>query len=540
MADKPAPQQLDLFLDDPTKAVQTLTLDTPVGAAGEPPKPKILNPFYEASQLDQAGQKDKAKQIYLQLLDANFDNTVLCAALGMLYCTQQSSGIAKVLLDRALAGIAEGRLVADFKALGIIPKAGSDADLAAFVIGKRAEILNALGTCFKHENQTAKARELFEQSQSLVPPNADIQNNLATLYVNEGRPEKALQYLEEALRLEPAHAQARWNRALAWLELGDYAKGFPEYDAGFDAKVRSDRSYSNAPIPRWDGTPGKRLIVFGEQGIGDEIMFASMLPDLLRDCPDIVLECHRNLHVLFAASFPNLDIYPTREDPLITWPLNGDGSPRYQFDARVAMGSLGRYYRKTLDDFPGVPYLKPSGQSEAKWAARLNELGGKPKIGISWIGGHKRTRMEVRSLELAAWKPIFEAAGDRVDWISLQYTPAEHEIEAFKADTGITVHHWPEAVYTHTYDETAGLVSNLDLVISVCTSVIHLSGAIGVPCWVMTPSRPAWRYRLDLDYMPWYGRNNTLFRQAPGSTDWAPVVEEVAANLHEMLQAIAT
>lgn len=523
------PINIEMFLEDPQKSVVFAPPEAAV---------KLNNPFYEATQLEQDGKRDQAKAIYLELLNANFDNAVLCAALGMSYATTMRSGLAKLLLETALRGLDAGRLIDDFKALGIVPKCQHPNDIDKFLSGKRAEILNALGTCYKHENLVPQARDLFEQAQSIVPPNADIQNNLGTLYINEGCPEQALATLTKAIEIQPNHAQAHWNRSLAWLEMGDYVQGWPEYDFGFAAHVRNERSHTKTPVPNWDGTPGKRLVVYGEQGIGDEILFASMLPDLLRDCPNTIFECHRKLHTLFAASFPNIDIYPTREDPMITWPLKPDGTPRYDFEAKVALGSLGRYYRNHLEDFPGTPFLQPTAAAEKTWGERLHALGDKPKIGISWIGGHKRTRMEVRSIELARLRPLLELGRDKVDWISLQYTPAEDELAAFEKETGIHIHHWPENVYNANYDETAGLVAGLDLVISVATSVIHLCGALGVPCWVMTASRAAWREYYGGDHMTWYGNNNTMFRQAPGSTDWEPVIAEVTAALADMLGAI--
>lgn len=528
------PLAVQMFLDDPNKSV---IFDTPASNSNVTlSNPKISNPFYEATQLDQAGDKPRAKAIYNELLNANFDNCVLFAALGMLYCTISQSGIAKLLLDAALRGIDSGHLIPDFKALGVIPKCETPASTALFTVNKRAEVLNALGTCFKHENRVPEAREHFLAAQALVDTNADIQNNLGTLYINEGRPEKALEHLDLSISVQSDHAQAHWNRSLAWLEMGDYEKGFPEYDYGFPAKVRIERNYAKFQIPQWDGTPGKNLIIHGEQGIGDEIMFMSMFGEVCRDAKSVVLECHRGLHELFAASFPNVDIYPTREDQMLTWPLKADGTPRYNFDAKCSIGSLGQFYRRNISDFPGKPFLRPSGMRERLYAERLAALGPRPKIGISWIGGHKRTRVEVRSMELMKMLPILEIGRDKVDWISLQYTPSEHELAEFERETGIKIHHWPDCVYNQNYDHTAGLVSNLDLVISVCTSVIHLAGALGVPCWIMTPSRPAWRYRLDINTMPWY-QSNILFRQAPDSTDWTPVIAEVSAALIELLGA---
>lgn len=512
---------VEMFLDDADKRVV-------MGLPAATPK-KILNPFYEATELEKAGNRKEAERIYLELLNLDFDNPVVLAALGMNYAVAEKNGLAHVLLQKAYASM-DG-LMDGFKRVGIIPKGNNPDAMAEFLSIKRSELLNAIGTCYKHENKTVEARDYFQRAQDGVPLNPDIQNNLGTLYINEGKPEKAQEHLFKALEVQPDHAQAHWNLSLTYLEMGDYEKGWKEYDWGIPAKVRMDRNYTKVPLPVWDGTPGKRVVVYGEQGIGDEILFASMLPDLFRDCPETVFECHKKLHTLFANSFPNVPIYPTREDEVITWPVKPDGTPRYNFDAKISIGGLGRIYRSNLDSFPGTPFLTPTQRSKDYWQAKLAELPRKPNIGISWIGGHKRTRMEVRSIELENLLPILK---QDVNFISLQYTPAEQEVQQLKDKHGIQIHHWPEAVYNANYDETAGLVANLDLVITVCTSVVHLAGSMGVPTWVLTPSRPAWRYRLDLDSMPWYS-GVSLYRMQPDSTDWGPVITEVAGQLADLL-----
>ena len=507
-----------------------MTQRNALSSAFRQPQPKkIVNPFYEATELDKQGKRKEAERIYLELLNADFDNPVLLAALGMNYAVAEKNGLAHILLQKAYLGI--DKMLDGFKRLGITPKSDHPQGLEQFIAIKRSELLNAIGTCYKHENKVPEARFYFEQAQDGLPINPDIQNNLGTLYINEGKPGKAQEHLRKALSAQPDHAQAHWNLSLSYLELGDYERGWPAYKWGIAAKVRMDRNYTKEPLPVWDGTPGKRLVVYGEQGIGDEILFASVLPDLLRDCPNTVFECHKKLHRLFANSFPNIDIYPTREDEMLTWPCLPNGAMRYPFEAKLALGDLPGFYRKKVADFPGTPFLKPTPQAELYWNERLATLPRKPNIGISWIGGHKRTRVEVRSLELEKMLPILK---QDANFISLQYTPCEDEIARFTEKHGITIHHWPEACYSGDYDDTAGLVSNLDLVITVCTSAVHLAGALGVPTWVLTPSRPAWRYRLDLDYMPWYS-NTVLFRQKEGSVEWELVVEDVAEALADLM-----
>jgi tetratricopeptide (TPR) repeat protein len=499
-------------------------------------------PFYKANLLEQSGKHKEAEDIYQTMLSEDFDNNVVMAALGMNYAVQGKHGMAHVLLTRALSDFES--FEKNLGKVGIIQK-GTEAQRIHFLKTKRSEMMNAIGTCFKHENRCDKARYWFEKAQAVLPElNADIQNNLATLHINEGSPEKAMRILDKALEIDPNHPQAHWNRALARLETGDYAGGFDEYHWGKRAEVRMNRNYSNTDIPEWDGSPGKRLVIYGEQGIGDEIMFASLLPGLIHDCSLVVYDCHKKLHRLMASSFPMIDIYPTREDENISWPMmqGPDGKPvsKYNFDARIAMGDIPKFYRRHIDDFPGFPYIKPTAKAQAKWAAKLNDMfpDGKPIIAINWIGGHKKTRVEVRSMQLEQWLPILSLDAH---FVSLQYTECQNELKEFEAKHGIKIHHLGEAAHSEHYDDVGGVLANVELVVTCCSSIVHLAGAMGVPCWVLTPSRPAWRYGIGGgpagDRMPWYGDTVVLFRQDRGSVAWEPVITEVADSLKELIEA---
>lgn len=506
---------------------QSATLGLPAA-----PAKKLNNPFYEATELERAGKHKDAERIFITLLNADFDNPVLMAALGMNYAVAEKNGLAHVLLQTALSN--SQHLLEGFKRLGITPKADSQASIDHFFVIKRSEILNAIGTCYKHENKTDEAQKYFMLAQEGLPENPDILNNLATLSINEGNPDDAINLLDRAIALDPNHGQAHWNRSLAYLEKGDYLRGWPAYDWGFAGGVRNERNHHATPIPVWDGSKGKRVIVYGEQGIGDEIMFASMLREVMADCELVVFECHRKLHRLFCNSFPEIDIYPTREDEMLTWPNYSDGRSRYNFTHKIAIGSLGQFYRQSLDKFPGESFLKPTPASNDAGRDFLDSLPpGRPNIGIGWTGGHKRTRLEVRSTTLETLLPILS---QQANFVSIQYTDSAEEIAKFEATHGIKIYQLPQATESPIYDDCAGLVSHLDLLITVCTSSVHLAGSLGVPTWVMTPSRPAWRYRLDLDTMPWYA-SSVLFRQAHGNKEWEPVIDEIAESLKDMLSS---
>jgi ADP-heptose:LPS heptosyltransferase len=169
----------------------------------------------------------------------------------------------------------------------------------------------------------------------------------------------------------------------------------------------------------------------------------------------------------------------------------------------------------------------------AAWRERLAALGPGLKIGISWQGGTHKSRRPVRSLPLAKWQPILQAT--HAHFIDLQYLDFSAELAAQREATGVQVHSW-EAVRAD-YEETAALVSALDLVISVCTAVIHLGGALGRPVWVMAPFSPEWRYGSKGEEMPWYP-SVRVFRQ-PAYGDWDAVIANVARSLRELVNASA-
>lgn len=372
------------------------------------------------------------------------------------------------------------------------------------------EVWNNLGTAHKADNRNEKAQYCWERAMALRE-DADYYNNMVTLYVNEGKPAQGLKWADKGMALAPENARLRWNRALLLLELGRWEEGFKDYEYGFKSLDRPDRVYTNPPelAPMWDGTPGKRIVVWGEQGIGDELMFASAIPDLMNDC-EVILDCHPRLVGLFQRSF-GVKCYGTRKENAIEWPL------AERIDARVAIGSLFKFYRPA-GDFPRTPYLTPNPYLVAQYRARMEALGPGPYVGVSWQAGSKTTRADLRSLKISHFEPIFKRGGT---FVSLQYTEgALEKCNRYLKDSGIQVHHWPEVVEAGPgegrypgmdYDHTVALIEALDLVICPNTTAVHACGAIGKECWTITPDAPAWRYQLQGDKMPMY-ESVTQFR----------------------------
>ena len=448
------------------------------------------------------GEIDAAIEGYVSMLDLRPDDEDVLLRLGSCYLQKHKLGLALTLFMSA--GGVNPKEPAVYQNIGTCYRLMSQFDDAAKAYRQGIEIATVLlkekeGT--KHENQV---RSLLGQ----------MYGNLAGLHVNNGTPKTAYEIYRKGMAVDPENQILKFNQCFCFLEQFQWKEGWPHYHTGFDVGTRHKRAYKN--VPEWDGSPGKRLIVWGEQGIGDEIMFSSCIPDVMKMSEKVIFDCHPRLAKTFHRSF-GIDCHGTRKNTMnVDW-LHSSGA-----NASVCLSDLAMYYRNDDKDFPGTPYLK---------APRIVLPGKKPSIGISWKGGTVDTRANVRSITLDILRPILELDAD---FYSLQYTDgASKEVCEFETNTGIHLRHFPQYVETKNYDITMSTIASLDLVISVCTSAVHAAGALGVPCWVLTPSKPAWRYGTEGRRMPWYN-SVELFRQEKDEP-WSVVIDEVKERVSEFL-----
>lgn len=364
----------------------------------------------------------------------------------------------------------------------------------------------------------------IQMALELAPENETALCNWTMVLQQQGRFAEAITLCDRLLAANPGLHEVRLNRSLVLLTRGEFERGWRDYEGRKHVRGYQHRAL---PWPEWDGSSlrGRNIYVCSEQGIGDEIMFASCLPEVISQAQGCVVECSPRLEKLFRRSFPSAIIVPKS--------ACGRQIPRslpIPVDCQSAIGSLPRFLRNAASEFPRrAGYMRADAERVAYWRNRLGELPGRLKIGISWRGGMKSTRQSLRSIGLEHWLPILHVKN--TSFIDLQYTDCRAELAALKDKHGIEIVHWQEAL--DDYDETAALVSALDLIISVQTAVVHLSGALGKPVWVMVPVVPEWRYQQKGDSMLWYS-SARLFRQsAPG--EWLPVVDAVARDLQAQI-----
>jgi len=432
------------------------------------------------------GQLPEAEQIYNQLLNADFDDKSVLFYYGTLLVQQGKHGLASNILRKALGGPQD------------------------------INILQNLSNCYKLENKVEECRDILKLAIE-QKPTAELWACLGNTHINNGTPSEALMCYRNAIELDPRNSLIKFHIGLACLELGLYREGWEGYANGFVAGNRTVRNYPG--LKEWDGSPGKVVIVWGEQGIGDELMFASCLPDAIKICKHVILDCHPRLVDTFARSFPKITVHGTRKNQQLDWYTTTKA------DAHCSITRLTQFWRNEKKDFPRVPYILPDAEKVKAHRKGARKL----RVGFSWTGGTKTTRRDLRSLQLEELLPILR---QDCDFYSLQYTAeSAREVCELEEKTGFRVKHFPGLVECRNYDETMSFIGSMDLVISVCTTAIHAAGSMGVPCWILTPAAPAWRYGLEGERHDWY-ESVRMFRQAKGE-GWTNVIKKVANELNE-------
>jgi len=413
----------------------------------------------------------------------------------------------------AAALVAMARL---YYQLGRQPEAQREALRAVEINPASVEARQVLGLSRLAVEDYVGAAEAFERCVAISPGLLGVHLNLGNAYLHCGKFREALERLGWVIANEPNNHIARFDYAHLQLADRDFEHGWDNYEYRWHAL---EGGYATAYLPPWRGEPldGRTLLVLGEQGLGDQIMFASCYPEAIARSGGCVIVCEPRLAPLFRRSFPQARVFASDA-------VNEQAAR--ETDYEVQAGSLPGLFRRSEEAFPRhAGYLSADPARVAAWRQRLDGLGGGVKIGLSWRGGAAKTRARLRTIPLMQLAPLL--ALDGCAFVNLQYGACEAEIAEATATLGVAIHHFPDVIPD--YDETAALVSALDVVITVCTSVVHLSGALGRPVWVLVPSVPEWRYCFHGETLPWYP-SARLFRQVHGEP-WDPVIAEIVAAL---------
>jgi tetratricopeptide (TPR) repeat protein len=353
----------------------------------------------------------------------------------------------------------------------------------------------------------------LRQAVALNPRNAEAHYNLGNALQWSGEHDEALAAYDRALALQPDYYDPRWNKALLTLALGRLTEGFEQYETRWLSLDARPRRYM---APRWTGeTIDGTLLVWVEQGLGDQILCFGMVEEARARARALVLEVEPRLVTLFQRSLPGIEVVPA-----------GPQLHQGPMDAQVPLGGLAGHLRRSWDAFPRrvEGYLRADPRRAADVRARINP-DGRPTVGLSWRSVSPKVGQS-KSARLVDFEALLRLPNCR--FVDLQYGDTAAEREAIGQELGVTVEHVGEIDNTNDIDGLAALVSACDAVVTVSNTTAHLAGALGRPTFVLVPFGQAqlWCWFKEGDTSPWYPRVQ-LHRQRIGQP-WADLVPAVA------------
>ncbi len=436
-----------------------------------------------AVQAGTAGRPSEARGICQDVLVAHPEHPAALALLGSLAGRAGQMDEAISLLERAVARLAE---VSSWHA--------------------------NLCSLYRATNRLDDALRAGQEAVRLAPDNAPHRVDLGLVHLTRSENQAALACFIAALGRDAENPNAHMALGELLLSLGEFRAGWMEYE------WRNKLDQAKGTLPKmsaaaWNGMrmPGARLLLVADQGFGDMMQFARYIPRVVERVGEVVVGWGPEVVALLsgvpgvAASYVRFSDIPPHE-------------------AYCLMSSLPGLFATELDTIPWTgPYLYADPGKRAEWAARLGPRDGRCRVGLAWAGRPTHPNNARRSVQLDELAPILATGG--IEFLTVQKPVAE-------ADQ-VLLRRWPQvrdaSAALADFAETAALLMNLDLVISVDTSVVHLAGALGVPCWVLLPRPADWRWLHGRTDSPWYP-SVRLFRQERPQ-DWARVVEALAAAL---------
>jgi tetratricopeptide (TPR) repeat protein len=370
---------------------------------------------------------------------------------------------------------------------------------------------NNLGNLLCKKQQYGAAIAAYRRAIELKPNDAAAYSDLATALYKTNNLDPAIEHYQHAIRINPHFAQAHCFMAQALLLKGDLQNGWREFEWRWNVKpLKAPRPFTQ---PRWSGgnLNGQTILLYSEQGFGDVFQFARYVPIVAEKGGRIILECRSELQRILEQSgmAPRFVI---------------NGSPLPEFDCQCPLESLPMAFGTELPSIPAnVPYLNAAPELVKKWRERFGPDDRRKKVGLVWAGNPDNDNDSDRSISLKQFAPL--AGADGVDFFSLQKGhPGKQAPPPSMRWTD-----WTNDLFD--FADTAALLANLDLLITVDTAVAHLAGAMGKPVWLLLPFSPGWRWLLNRDDSPWYPTARLFRQKTPG--DFSDPLSRIVAALKD-------
>lgn len=391
---------------------------------------------------------------------------------------------------------------------------------------------NTSSSAFNNLGTVLSSMAMFDEAEVAFQTAIDLDKNNLEAFVNLGsrqsqtkRPLDAIKTYEKALRRLPKHVSSqahviKFLLAFEYLKIGNLADGWVCYDSGFHPNIPNTNARTPArtfEVPLWNGKkiPGKTLLVWREQGLGDELLFLTCLPDLLKFHDKVIVEVEYRLVETVKRTFPDVVV---REQ-------NYGEAPKYapvykDYDFHIPMGSLMRYFRASIDCFPRSPVFAVDQSRADDFDGRLGPRGDKVRIGLCWRSGRINELRALHYLNILKLAPLF--AMDNIQWVNLQYGDCEAECLAAEKEFGITIERWADLDLKNDLDGVFSLMSTLDLVITAATTVSSMAPLVGTETYMFQRDYDWTTFGQDKD--PWFDCLHRIRAKSEDIEDTIPIL----------------
>lgn len=446
------------------------------------------DPYRQGLALAELGRHAEAIEQFERALGHRPDDAHVLFALGRTADAIGHSGAAESFFRRVLAQDPD-RIEVLVNLANLMRKTARTADIVDLLKPalernpERAELWLTLGTALREAGDVPTAETFYREALRLQPGYAPALGNLADLIADRGDVDEALALYERVLASDPHNAQARLNRAILFLMRGELKKGWRDYE--YRLRIKGRTIAADHGLPEWDGKPADRktLLVTTEQGLGDQIMFASLIPELAERVGKVILESEARLVPLFARSFPDVAVEAAQMQN-----RGGTSVASYEWlkqqkqkpHAAIALGSLPRVLRKEVSAFPNPHvFLTTDSAERERWAQWLKTQGSGPFVGLCWRSGHVAGLRAAQYAPLERWAEFIRECPAAP--VSVQYDIRADELETLSRLSGRSILVPPALDQKQEIDRTSAMISTLQAVISAPTSVSWIAAALGIP-----------------------------------------------------------
>jgi tetratricopeptide (TPR) repeat protein len=469
----------------------------------------------------QANDPNKAESLFKAVLQIAPGNLDALHFLGLSCASQKKHALAIKYFDQAIAanpGIAafHTNLASSQRELCLYAEALASTDRALQLDPNMAEALNTRGNILRVQGRLDEALESLDQAIRLQPDFHEAHDNRGNVLRDLGRLDEAIESYRKARRIAPRYASAAWNESLCLLLKGDFDNGWSLYEAGWVLGLRAPWLKCTAPL--WTGAEplaGKAILIHAEQGLGDTIQFCRYTRVLTQQGARVILEVQAPLAGLLQDLLPDISVI-------------ANGSPRLAFDFHIPLLSLPGACKSTLETIPEPSFSLP--QKRKTCHPDLETGRAKPRIGLAWAGNPLLENDRNRSIALETLRPLFDMDAE-FHYLQPEMRQAD---EAITGEFTSLVDHRSEL---SEFRDTARLIQQMDLVISVDTAVAHLAASLAIPTWILLPFVPDWRWLMGRTDSPWYPAAQLFRQNQPGN--WENLLQDqLIPALHQRLEAI--